>query len=521
MQISDESDVLIVGAGPVGAMLANLCGRLGVRTVIIDKQPAIQMHPRAMALDNEALRILQMAGLDDASFSRFVIPRVCLHSPLFGEFLRMNTGGIIDGHPMLITFFQPDLEHALLDSLAHYPSVQLVRPLEWVETTERNDGCLVSLRHPDGSTCQLRTQFVIGADGAGSPVRRSLGIGFKGSSYQEDWLIVDALNVGRDIAHLDFLCDPRRPGPHIPGPGGRQRWEFMLHPTESPQDMLRHDTIRELLKPWVDVDKVSIERTAVYRFHARTATVFQQSRTFLVGDAAHVSPPFIGQGLVSGLRDAANLAWKLAWVVRGRASPRILASYQTERQPHVWAMIRLAKWMGKLVMPRNQYVAFLFHGITRLAALTPGLRKLLVDIKIKPKNRFRRGLFVARKMGNRFEHGNHLVQGRLRNAAGEILLSDDVLGHQLQLIGIGIDPVAQLSQLQLETWRSLGGKTTIIGNMGSSAESVWSDLENAFGVDRFQRGWIVAVRPDKVVIADGAPEQADAIVQRVVGLLIR
>jgi 3-(3-hydroxy-phenyl)propionate hydroxylase len=184
-------------------------------------------------------------------------------------------------------------------------------------------------------------------------------------------------------------------------------------------------------------------------------------------------------------------------------------------------MIRLAKWMGKLVMPRNQYVAFLFHGITRLAALTPGLRKLLVDIKIKPKNRFRRGLFVARKMGNRFEHGNHLVQGRLRNAAGEILLSDDVLGHQLQLIGIGIDPVAQLSQLQLETWRSLGGKTTIIGNMGSSAESVWSDLENAFGVDRFQRGWIVAVRPDKVVIADGAPEQADAIVQRVVGLLIR
>ena len=519
MEIPPETDVLIVGAGPVGVTLAALCGRLQLRTVVIDKLPSIQIQPRAMALDNEALRILQMAGLDDATFSRFVVRQVRLHSTPFGQFARMNTGGVIDGHPMLISFFQPELEQALIDSLARYPTVQLLRPLEWVETVEDVDGCLVTLHPADGSEHLVRAKFVIGADGASSPVRRSLAMGFKGSSYQEDWLVVDALNVDKDVAHVEFFCDPHRPTAHIPGPGKRQRWEFMLHPGESPVDMLRPGSIRQLLKPWADADMVEIERSAVYRFHARTAAEFQRGRTLLVGDAAHVSPPFIGQGLVSGLRDAANLAWKLAWIVRGQASIHILSSYHTERQPHVWAMIQLAKWMGILVMPRSRWAAFVVHGFAKLATHIPGLRSLIVDIKIKPKNRFRRGLFAPRKLGSKFQHGNHLAQGRLKNAVGEISLSDDVLGHHLQLIGIGIDPLELMSLAQRETWRLLGGKTTVIGRSGNLADAAWIDIENTFGVERFRHGWIVAVRPDKVVIADGYPKDADSVVQSIAKLL--
>ena len=521
MKLPNNVEVLIVGAGPVGTTMANLCGRLNIRTLMIDALPEIQNQPRAIALDNEALRILQLSGLDETSFSRVVIPEVRLHSPIFGQFARMNTRSIIDGHPMLITFYQPELEHALHHSLANYQSVQVARPVTWIKTEEVNDGCVCFLRMSDGSIQEVRTTYVIGADGASSPIRNSLGIGFGGSTYQEDWLIVDVLKAERNIDHIEFLCDPRRPAPHMPAPDGRQRWEFMLHPGETRDEMLQEQKIRDLLKPWANLNQVEIERKAVYRFHARTANQFNSGRTFLIGDAAHVTPPFIGQGLVAGLRDTANLAWKLASVIQGHSSARILESYNTERQPHARAMIRLARWMGKLVMPRNSLAAFITHGIARLMTLTPGLRKLIVDIRIKPKNRFTHGLFAPGSWANRFEHGNHVMQGRLRNNKGEIWQSDDVLGMELQLIGIGIDPMKQLSKSDIKVWNSLGGKSLMIeaNRSAYSSKNAWIDVDDAFGASGLKQGWIIAIRPDKVVMADGAPKDAGRIVNTVENLL--
>ncbi len=521
MEIPNEVEVLIVGAGPVGATMANLCGRLNVTTLMIDALPEIQNQPRAIALDNEALRILQLAGLDESSFSRVIIPEVRLHSPIFGQFARMNTKSIIDGHPMLITFYQPELEEALHQALINHPSVQVARPVTWIKTEEVDNGCVCSLRMPDGSVREVRAKYVVGADGASSPIRNSLGIGFGGSTYQEDWLIVDVLNAEKNIKHIEFFCDPRRPVPHMPAPAARQRWEFMMHPGETRDEMLQDEKIKQLLKPWANLDQLEVERKAVYRFHARTASQFRSGRTLLIGDAAHVTPPFIGQGLVAGLRDTANLAWKLASVVQQRSNARILESYHTERQPHARAMIRLAKWMGKLVMPRNGLAAFVAHGIARLMTLTPGLKKLIVDIKIKPKNRFPRGLFAPRTRIDRFEHGNHLVQARLRNSKGVILQSDDVLGPELQLIGIGIDPMTQLSKKQIETWTSLGGKSVMIlaASAVKASKNSWIDLDNAFGTRELNQGWIIATRPDKVVMADGEPAMAGHIVDAVEKLL--
>ncbi|MEZ5501350.1 MAG: FAD-dependent monooxygenase [Halioglobus sp.] len=521
MELPAETDVLIVGAGPVGTAMANILGRLGVRTLLIDKLPTIQLQPRAIALDNEALRILQLAGLDDHAFARLVIPEVRMHSPIFGEFARMNTAHELDGHPMLVTFFQPELEQALHDALARYPAVQVARPVEWLSTTEEATGCVVTLRWPDGTDRTLRAQYVVAADGASSPVRNALGMAFQGSSYAEDWLIVDALGAHPPIDHVEFLCNSHRPGPHMPAPGGRQRWEFMLRRGETREDMMQPEQVRQLLAPWADLDTLTVERTAVYRFHARTVSQFRRGRTLLVGDAAHVTPPFVGQGLVAGLRDVANLGWKLAWVVHGRASTGILDSYHTERQPHARSMIRLAQWMGRLIMPRSRCTAFFSHGIARLMTLIPGLRGLIVDVRIKPRNRFSRGLFVPRGGADRFEHGNHLAQGPLRNRREGSARSDDVLGQQLQLIGIGVDPQSCLSAAQRERWAAHGGATVCIHGSGAAApvDTAWEDIDGVLGAQRFPDGWLIVVRPDKVILADGQPEQGGRLVETVLALL--
>ncbi|MCS6474488.1 FAD-dependent monooxygenase, partial [Burkholderia thailandensis] len=182
--------------------------------------------------------------------------------------------------------------------------------------------------------------------------------------------------------------------PHMTAPGGRERWEFMLRSSETRDEMESDVRIRELLAPWGGIDDMVIERKAVYRFHARTVDAFGNGRVFLAGDAAHITPPCVGQGLVAGLRDAANLSWKLAWVVKGHAAPRILDSYDQERRPHVKAMIGIAKLMGRLVMPRNAGVAMFTHGLMRLSRVVPPLKNHFDELGSKPKNAFRKGLFV-------------------------------------------------------------------------------------------------------------------------------
>lgn len=519
MSLPHSTDVLIVGAGPVGMALANLLGRHGVETLIIDKTEQIQTAPRAIALDNEALRILQLAGLDEAAFARVVIPEARLHSPIFGEFARINATGMLDGHPRLVTFFQPELEHALETAIDRFACLDLRRRVECGAVSQTGDGCKATLRDADGVERTVAARYIVAADGASSPIRRQLGIAFDGTSHEENWLIVDAVNAPKPIDHVEFLCDPRRPVPHMPAPGNRQRWEFMLHPGEPPEEMLRPERVRELLLPWMDYDEATVERTAVYRFHARTVRRFSAGRVFLVGDAAHVTPPFAGQGLVAGLRDVANLAWKLAWVVNGKAGEKILDSYHTERQPHARAMIRLAQLMGKLIMPRSRLAAFLGHGIARTITLTPGLRGLILDLKIKPRNRFAQGLFAAGKSRAGFERGGHLPQAELRTAEGSGCLSDDALGPRLLILGLGVEPREHLSPAALAQWQALGGDTLRIDRDAESGAASVRDASGSFFAVPRERAWLVVVRPDKVIIVDGPPAEADRLVETTCALL--
>lgn len=519
-KIPEPVDVLVVGYGPVGAALTALLGRYGVKVLVVDKAPDILMAPRAIALDNEALRILQMVGLAEDAFDKVAIPFVRMHCPFVGEFGRVNSSGSIDGHPKLVTFYQPDLERALRRLVAGHASTTELTSTEMLGFEEVPEGLRVSLRLADGSGATMHARYLVGADGAGSMVRKAIGQDFQGQTYAEDWLIVDAKDVPGGFDHVEFICDPARPTPHMIAPGNRLRWEFMLQPGEIREEMEKDETIARLLAPWAKAGELRIERKAVYRFHARSCARYSQGRTFLVGDAAHITPPFVGQGLVAGLRDAANLAWKLAWVVKQQASPAILESYDQERRPHATKMIALAKLMGKLVMPRNRLMAILVHGAMALARTIPAVRRYLDDLGIKPKNEFDAGLFL--KGSSRLRRGGVLPQGWVRSPEGVVALSDDALGSALNLVGFGRDPSDHLSKDTAARWAARGGSVLQFRQRGESVHrgaNAYEDLDNSLTPGGAPYGWCAVVRPDRTVLHDGPIEDAERLVHESLALL--
>jgi len=509
------TDVLVIGFGPVGAALCALLGRYGVTALAVDKVAEVVMAPRAIALDNEALRILQMAGLGEGAFERLAIPEVRMHCPYLGQFGRANTCGTIDGHPKLVTFYQPDLEHALRRQVAAYSNVVFRSGYELVNFIQSDEGVTAHLKDGDGVMHEVAARYVVGADGASSTVRSLIGQDFQGQTYPEDWLIVDAVRrEEKAIDHVEFICRTDRPTPHMPAPGGRERWEFMLKPGESHEEMERPEKVAELLAPWVAPEDLVIERKAVYRFHARCCDKFQQGRAFLVGDAAHITPPFVGQGLVAGLRDVANLGWKLAWVVRGDASPMLLDSYDTERRPHAKKMIGLAKLMGHLVMPRNTFKALAVHGAMRLSGFVPLLRRQLEELEIKPPNRFRKGCLVRGRSRKGVSRGALIAQGLVRYE-GQIQPSDDVLGDHLTLTGFGVDPRQYLDKATLTRWEARGGTFLQVGLHGQGSGNLTAFAEDLSDVlaNSMSRGSLVVSRPDRVIMHDGHAKDAPRIVE--------
>jgi 3-(3-hydroxy-phenyl)propionate hydroxylase len=522
--IPDDVDVLLVGLGPVGAACANLLGRYGVRTLVIDKAKDIYTAPRAIVLDNEALRILQMAGLEEGSFATRAIPRVEMHSPLFGNYGHIYAAGHVDCHPQLVTFFQPELERVLRERLARHACVHVALGVELVGYEDDGTFVTATLRAEDGATRRVRAGYLVGADGSHSRVRQLAGIAFDGKTFTQDWLVVDAVDVPRTIDHVEFICDPRRPSPHMAAPGNRQRWEFMLHPGETREEMEHPDQIRKLLAPWCDADQVTIERTAVYRFHARIVDRFSKGRVFLAGDAAHITPPFVGQGLVAGLRDVANLAWKLAWVTQARAAPAILDSYDTERRPHAKVIIQMALWMGRLVMPRNQLAAFGVHGLMTVLQAIPFTRPWFQELKFKPSNSFRRGLFQPGRSRTRLLRGGPLPQGLVRRRTDEPCIpSDDVFGQSLVLVGFGCDPFPLLSPDAACAWAVAGGRVVHLRHRGQDGDPAhsWEDMTDALVPGTAPVGWVAVVRPDRTVLHDGPAARVEDVLWEALSQLFR
>ncbi len=354
-------DVLIVGGGPVAALTAILLAQHGPNVITCEASHEIYPLPRAVHLDHEVMRILQAAGVADV-----VAPQtrpVLLYDFITASgdvLLRFEVppGPAPGGWPASNMFHQPTLEHALRARLAELPNAAL--HTGWrCDALDEDPGGIDARFVTDDGTATVRARYVIGCDGAASFVRKASGIGLEDLGFDEPWLVIDALvsDASRLPDRNLQICDPVRPTTSILLPTGRHRWEFMLKPDETAEAALEDAFIHALLAPWNVGGAITIERKAVYRFHALIAHQWRKGRVLLAGDSAHQMPPFAGQGLCSGLRDGANIAWKLAAVLRGAASEKILDTYQTEREPHVRALIDSALLMGRTVCVLDPQIA--------------------------------------------------------------------------------------------------------------------------------------------------------------------
>lgn len=351
----DSYDVAIIGAGPVGDTLALLLGQLGIRTLLADKSPQIYPLPRAAHIDHEIVRVFQQLGVADRVMAASRAAEQYDFLTADGQVLmRFKMGGSPSGWPASNMIHQPSVEEILRDRMADFPTIDLRTGWDMTQFERDGDGVAVMFATADGPR-RVRSRYLVGCDGASSKVRDLIGAELEDLDFDEPWLVIDTLV--HDPARLPAInlqiCSPERPTTCVLMGSGRHRWEFMLKPSETVDKALDDTFIAELLGPW-DVDgAVSLERKAVYRFHALIARQWRAGSVFLAGDAAHQTPPFAGQGLCSGVRDAANLAWKLAAVIDGRASDRLLDTYTPERRPHVRAVIDLALMMGRTVCILN------------------------------------------------------------------------------------------------------------------------------------------------------------------------
>ncbi len=355
---ANSPPVIVVGAGPAGCTAALLLADSGIPVTLLERHLQPHPLPRAVHLDDEVARVLDRIGVSEGFLARSRpgsgLRLLDGRHRVMAEFSRDQQPGQ-HGFPQANMFHQPDLEELLLARVGQHPLISLHRGTEVTGL----DGALNTLtadpvRVHARVAAQPQTftgRVVLGCDGASSTIRQLAGITMEDLDFTERWLVVDIkAETGLDTWDgVEQICDPSRPATFMHVTGDRYRWEFQLGDGEDEADLITPAALGALLRPWTgrgDLDGLEIIRSTSYTFRARLACRFRAGRVFLLGDAAHLTPPFIGQGLAAGLRDADNLAWKLAYVLTGRARPDLLDSYETERRPHARALIKKAVRVG-------------------------------------------------------------------------------------------------------------------------------------------------------------------------------
>ncbi|MGK6307748.1 bifunctional 3-(3-hydroxy-phenyl)propionate/3-hydroxycinnamic acid hydroxylase [Variovorax sp. DT-64] len=359
-QNPEPVDVAVIGFGPVGATLAALLGRRGLRVAVFDKSQHIYPLPRAFALDHEALRVFQEIGVAGTLAPHMTPYRPTIYQGSDGEPIQHFDMGP-SPYPLAwapsYTFNQPALEASLREAVGKLPGVAIHLGHEVLQLSQSPDHALLGVRRPDGSEAQLHARYVVGCDGGSSLTRKQMGLKLKSLDFDEPWIVVD-MHVDED--KLDRLpatnvqyCHPSRPCTYVVGPGTHRRWEFLLLADEAEQREMPHESIWKLLAPWLTPADARIWRAATYRFHAVVLEQWRKGRVLLAGDSAHQMPPFLAQGMCQGLRDAVNLAWKLQWVLEQRAPESLLDSYGDERGPQVDEVTTTVKRLGQIICERD------------------------------------------------------------------------------------------------------------------------------------------------------------------------
>lgn len=476
-----EWDVAIVGAGPVGAVLSGLLGLRGLRVISVEREPGIIQVPRAGHFDHTVLRTLQELGCLEEVLAESIPNKGLDMINGNGELLAHLRGDIkaSSGLPASIHFHQPTLEAIVRRRIEEMPDVELLLGVEMLGFTDSGDHVVVTT-DAAGRDSEISTSFLIGCDGATSPVRKAAGIGLEDLGFDETWLVVDMLVDHEDVglpANTIALCDPRRPGYSIEMDNQRHRLEFMVMPGEDPEELQHPESVERLIARWVDPSLVEIERATVYQFHALLAERWRVGRVMIAGDAAHQMPPFLGQGLCTGIRDTENLAWKLARVVAGEAPDSLLDTYEQERKPRARQLIESAVEFGRLICEIDPDAA------------EERDRRMLTDER-PPEQR------MAFRLGG-FEPGNLVIPGGgglfpQPTADGRLL--DDVVGSRFFVLG--------RTEANLDGNRSwwedeVGALATTLDELPDDASEPlrhWMDRKSAD---------VVVVRPDRYVLGTG------------------
>lgn len=438
-----DTDVCVVGAGPTGLVLAALLGALGIRTLVLEQHPSTTDEPRAVSVDDETLRVLYRAGLADVVDSVLLPGTGTRYVDAASRTLFYARGPEPPpfGHPLKSPFHQPDLERSLYRGLERYPSVttRFSTTVESLSQTENR--VVVGATTASGRGLEVRTQYLVGCDGGKSRVRQELQIAMRGLSYDEQWLVVDTVGDSHNERYGIHVADPRRPHVIIPGRDGQCRYEFRLQRDETTGAVAPFELIERLVEPYRAIEPTQVVRHTVYRFHALVADRWSVGRCFLAGDAAHMMPPFAGQGLNSGIRDVDNLAWKLASVVRGAAPPVLLDSYEVERRPHAESMVALSTRLGRVVMTTRPLLARVRDTLLRASCAIPPVARWFTEMRFRPRPVYLTG--AVQGTSHRHEAvGRLFPQPAVLGPDGHPVRLDDLLGDWMSIVCV--DPPDQI-----------------------------------------------------------------------------
>lgn len=521
-----DHDVGIVGAGPVGLAVANLLGQQGIDCVLIEQNENSYYLPRAQTLDDEGCRTLQAIGIAASYLPKTRPANGSNYYDADGNcFTEIGPGPQNYGFPKRNYMLQQELDTALLHKLGDYPNVTQYFTTQLVNFSQDCECVRLTLQSRQEQR-SLRVRYLLACDGGRSFVRRSLGIEMIGWTYSQDWLVLDTIDDPDQSPVSRFFCDPARPAVSIASPRGGRRYEFMLLDGETAEQALAPEFIAKLLAPFRPYDERVISRKVVYTFHARIAERLQQQRVLLLGDAAHLSPPFAGQGMNAGLRDAHNVAWKLGAVLKGYANPKILQTYASERREPIWAMIQLAVAMGEFVMPRGAKQLALKNSLMEALERFPEAKDYLLHMKFKPRPRYKAGVFLDLDQ-QVFEVslvGEMIPQPWVVDAAGKERRLDDVLGSGFALVAqddAGEDCIAGLQQT---IWEQLKPNRVRLYPCKQSFKSgsihrVAMKDEKTGRPLRTHRDQVLLIRPDRYALGAFFPAQADAFSEQLQVLL--
>ncbi|MEM6379709.1 MAG: bifunctional 3-(3-hydroxy-phenyl)propionate/3-hydroxycinnamic acid hydroxylase, partial [Bacteroidota bacterium] len=367
MKNNYNCDVIIVGLGPTGAVLANILGAYGWSVVALERDAAIYPKPRAVHMDDEIMRIFQSLDLA-TEISRTSVPfkRMELLTKVSEKpdvTLEVGSQDYPYGYNGAFWFYQPTLEQHIQDGYKRYESVTALFSTALTSFAQNEEVVIARAKHA-GDSIKITGKYLIGCDGGKSFVRKTAGLALASANFDEPWVVIDAktrsgkVDPDLPINHRQY-CIPEQPVTYVPMPGPYYRWEFMVNDGKGKDEVVDEDYVREKLKPFVDLDKIDILRTAFYNFHALWAEKWQNGRVLIAGDAAHQMPPFLGQGMCSGLRDAFALGWRLDAILSGKAPHNLLHSYEAERKKHVIHLIKGAVLMGSIIQTKHKWKAWL------------------------------------------------------------------------------------------------------------------------------------------------------------------